>query len=121
MISIEGFTSWPLIHFIMDGLGAQDAFFGSNFVQNELQSHQKRVPPDTTTSSHRHRPISVLFIHRDADVVDACQEELKKAGFGLSADLVLTMAQCTEQLRSQRFDMVIAEYPSPNWNGAEAF
>jgi PAS domain-containing protein len=94
--------------------------FGSNAVQNEPQSQQKRVPPDSTTLSHRHRPISVLFIHRDADVVDACQEELKKAGFGLSADLVLTMAQCTEQLRSHRFDMVIAEYPSPNWKGAEA-
>ena len=93
--------------------------FGLTAVQNELQSHQKSVLPDAT-ASHRHRPISVLFIHRDADVVDACQEELKKAGFGLSADLVLNIAQCTEQLRSHRYDMVIAEYPSPNWKGAEA-
>ena len=93
--------------------------FGLNAVQNELQSHQKGVPPDVTVS-HRHRPISVLFIHRDADVVDACQEELKKAGFGLTADVVLTIAQCTEQLRSHHYDLVIAEYPSPNWKGAEA-
>jgi diguanylate cyclase (GGDEF)-like protein/PAS domain S-box-containing protein len=52
-------------------------------------------------------------------VVHACQEELKK-GFGVSADLVLTIAQCTEQLRSRSYDLVIAEYPSPNWKGSQA-
>ena len=93
--------------------------FGLTAVQNELPSHQKSLPPDAP-ASHRHRALSVLFIHRDAEVVDACQEQLKKAGFDLSGDLVLTIAQCTEQLRSHRYDMVIAEYPSPNWKGAEA-
>ena len=93
--------------------------FTSNIVHNELQSEQKSVPLEGT-ASHRRRPLSVLFIHRDADVVDACQEELKKAGFGVSADLVLTIAQCTEQLRSHSYDVVIAEYPSPNWKGSQA-
>ena len=93
--------------------------FGLTALQNELPSHQKSLPPDAP-ASHRHRALSVLFIHRDAEVVDACQEQLKKAGFDLSGDLVLTIAQCTEQLRSHRYDMVIAEYPSPNWKGAEA-
>jgi diguanylate cyclase (GGDEF)-like protein/PAS domain S-box-containing protein len=69
---------------------------------------------------HRRRPLSVLFIHRDADVVDSCLEELKKARFILSADFVLTLAQCTEQLRSQSYDVVVAEYPSPNWKGPQA-
>jgi diguanylate cyclase (GGDEF)-like protein/PAS domain S-box-containing protein len=92
---------------------------GSTAVQNELQSDQMSVPLDAT-ASHRCRPINVLFFHRDADVVDACQEELKKAGFGVSADLVLTIAQCTEQLRSQPYDVVIAEYPSPKWKGPQA-
>ena len=93
--------------------------FASNMVHNEIQLDQKSAPPETTVS-HRRRPISVLFIHRDADVIDACQQELKKAGFGVNADLVLTIAQCTEQLRSHSYDMVIAEYPSPNWKGSQA-
>jgi diguanylate cyclase (GGDEF)-like protein/PAS domain S-box-containing protein len=91
----------------------------SNIMHNQLQSDQKSVPPEAT-ASHRRRPLSVLFIHRDADVVDACQEELKKAGFDISADLVLTIAQCTEQLRSRSYEVVIAEYPSPNWKGSQA-
>jgi diguanylate cyclase (GGDEF)-like protein/PAS domain S-box-containing protein len=93
--------------------------FASNIVHSELQSDQESVNPGATPS-HRRRPINVLFIHRDADVVDACQEELKKAGFGVSSELVLSIAQCTEQLRSQPYDVVIAEYPSPNWKGSQA-
>ena len=47
-------------------------------------------------------------------------EELKKARFTVSADLVLTIEQCTRQLRSQTYDAVVAEYPSPNWKGSQA-
>jgi diguanylate cyclase (GGDEF)-like protein/PAS domain S-box-containing protein len=32
----------------------------------------------------------------------------------------LTLAQCTQQLRSQTYDVVVAEYPSPSWKGAQA-
>jgi len=72
------------------------------------------------TAAHRRRPIRALFVHRDADVIDSCLEELKKARFTVSADLVLTLAQCTQQLRSQTYDVVVAEYPSPNWKGSQA-
>jgi diguanylate cyclase (GGDEF)-like protein/PAS domain S-box-containing protein len=47
-------------------------------------------------------------------------QELKKARFTVSADLVLTLAQCTQQLRSQTYDVVVAEYPSPNWKGSQS-
>jgi diguanylate cyclase (GGDEF)-like protein len=91
----------------------------SNVLQSEIQSDQKGIAVDST-ASHRRRPLSVLFIHRDAEVVDSCVEELKKARFTVSADLVLTIAQCTQQLRSQTYDVVVAEYPSPNWKGSQA-
>ena len=88
----------------------------SNLAQNEFQSARRSLRPESA-ASHRCRPLSVLFIHRDADVVDSCLEELKKARFTVSADLVLTLTQCTQQLRSQTYDVVVAEYPSPNWKG----
>jgi diguanylate cyclase (GGDEF)-like protein/PAS domain S-box-containing protein len=91
----------------------------SNLAQNEFQSAQRSFRPETA-ASHRRRPLSVLFIHRDADAVDSCVEELKKARFTVSADLVLTLAQCMQQLRSQAYDVVVAEYPSPNWKGSQA-
>jgi diguanylate cyclase (GGDEF)-like protein/PAS domain S-box-containing protein len=53
-------------------------------------------------------------------VIDNCLEELKKAQFTVSADFVLTLAQCAKQLRLQSYDVVVAEYPSPNWKGSQA-
>src|SRR6202158_2978921 len=91
----------------------------SNLAQNEFQSARRSLRPEDA-SPHRRRPLNVLFVHRDAEVVDTCLEELKKARFTVSADLVLTLAQCTQQLRSQTYDVVVAEYPSPNWKGSQA-
>jgi diguanylate cyclase (GGDEF)-like protein/PAS domain S-box-containing protein len=91
----------------------------SNLAQNELQSAQRSFRPQSA-SAHRRRPLSVLFVHRDADVVDNCLEELKKAQFIVNSDFVLTLAQCTQQLRSQSYDVVVAEYPSPSWKGPQA-
>jgi PAS domain-containing protein len=91
----------------------------STLAQNEFQSARRSSRPESA-APHRRRPLSVLFIHRDADVVDSCVEELKRARFTVSADLVLTLAQCTQQLRRQNYDVVVAEYPSPSWKGPQA-
>ena len=91
----------------------------SQLAQNEIQSDQKSSRPENT-ASHRRRPLRVLFVHRDADAIESCLQELKNAQFTVSADSVLTLAQCTEQLRLQSYDVVVAEYPSPNWKGSQA-
>lgn len=91
----------------------------SNLIQTAFQSSRSSLRTKGA-APHRRRPLSVLFIHRDADVVDNCKEELKKARFTLSADIVLTLGQCAEQLRSQSYDVVVAEYPSPTWKGPQA-
>ncbi len=91
----------------------------SNLAQNEFQSARRTLRPESA-ASHRRRPLSVLFMHRDADTIDSCLEELKKARFTVCADIVLTLAQCAQQLRSQTYDVVVAEYPSPNWKGSQA-
>jgi diguanylate cyclase (GGDEF)-like protein/PAS domain S-box-containing protein len=91
----------------------------STVAQNEFQSARRSFRPESA-APHRRRALSVLFIHRDADVVDSCVEELKRARFTVAADLVLTLAQCTQQLRRQNYDVVVAEYPSPSWKGPQA-
>ena len=87
--------------------------------QSGLQSHLAGFPRGSA-AAHRRCALRVLFIHRDAQVVDDCQQELKKSGFIVSSDVVLNLAQSTEQLRSQSYDVVVAEYPSPNWKGPQA-
>ena len=91
----------------------------SNLVQSDLQPDPISFRTEGRPS-HRRRSLHVLFVHRDADAIDCCVEELKKAQFIVSADFVLTLAQCRQQLRSQTYDVVVAEYPSPSWKGAQA-
>jgi diguanylate cyclase (GGDEF)-like protein/PAS domain S-box-containing protein len=64
--------------------------------------------------------LRVLFVHRDADEIDSCVQELKKAEFAVQANIVLTLSQCVEELRTHLYDLILAEYPSPNWNGTPA-
>ncbi len=47
-------------------------------------------------------------------------QELKKARFIVSAEVVLTLAECAEQLAPGGYDVVLAEYPSPSWKGPRA-
>lgn len=91
----------------------------TNLAQNELHSARRNFRLESSVA-HRRRPLNVLFIHRDADVVENCLEELKKAQFAISSDLVLTLAQCAQLLKLQTYDVVIAEYPSPSWKGSQA-
>ncbi len=83
------------------------------------QSKIRSVPITESTDSQRFRPLHILFIHRDAETVECCLQELKKAQFIVSADIALNLAQCAEQLRSQSYDVVVAEYPSPSWKGSQ--
>src|ERR1700740_3646409 len=85
----------------------------SNPVQDDVPSNLSTFPKGAT-ASHRRRPLRVLFVHRDAEVVDNCEQELKKAQFIVTAYVVSTLAQCTEQLRSYSYDVVVAEYTGPS-------
>ena len=63
-------------------------------------------------TAHRRRTLRVLFIHRDADAIEACTRELERAQFTVSGDFVLNLAHCAERLHAQAYDVVIAEYPA---------
>ncbi len=91
----------------------------SNLAQSDLQSDPASFRADRT-GSHRRWPLRVLFVHRDAEIIENCLEELKKAHFIVEADFVLNFAQCGERLHSQSYDVVVAEYPCPSLKGSQA-
>src|SRR3984885_15241758 len=62
-------------------------------------------------------PLRILFIHRDVAEVEHCLQELRRANFSGTADIVLTSEQFAELLKARFYDVVLAEYPSPNWHG----
>ncbi len=63
-------------------------------------------------SSHRRRPLNALFVHLDAELIDACRQELEAAQFTVRSDFVMNLAQCAEQVRLQPYDVMVVEYPS---------
>jgi diguanylate cyclase (GGDEF)-like protein/PAS domain S-box-containing protein len=85
---------------------------------NALPSNLIRFRAESTPS-HRLRSIRILFVHHDSKIVDDCLRELEKAQFIVTSEAVSTLEQCAEQFRSQSYDVVVAEYPSPSWRGPE--
>jgi diguanylate cyclase (GGDEF)-like protein/PAS domain S-box-containing protein len=86
-----------------------DMAFTSRLTRGEAHSNHVRVCSERSLS-HRSRPLRALFVHRDADAIEACAQEFEKAQFTVSSDCVLNLAQCAEQLRSKSYDVIIAEY-----------
>jgi diguanylate cyclase (GGDEF)-like protein/PAS domain S-box-containing protein len=66
----------------------------------------------------RQNLLRILFVHRSLTDVECCLHELKRMRFTVSSEVVLTPEQFAERLRSESFDLVVAEYPSPSWRAA---
>jgi diguanylate cyclase (GGDEF)-like protein/PAS domain S-box-containing protein len=71
-------------------------------------------------SASRRLPLRILFVHSDAAAVELCMQELRRTYLKVTADVVLTPEQFAGQLKSKYYDMVLAEYPAWNWQGAQA-
>jgi diguanylate cyclase (GGDEF)-like protein/PAS domain S-box-containing protein len=85
--------------------------------QNEFSPGKSAAQPPQT---HRTRALQALFIHRDADAIDSCLQELKKGQFTVTSDFVLNLPQCLEQLKSHSYDVLLVEFPSPICKSPEA-
>ena len=81
--------------------------------QSKLEKVNRASVPDAF--ERRQNLVRILFVHRSVADVERCLYELKRARFNVSSDVVVTPAQFEERLRSQPFDLIVAEYPSTNW------
>jgi diguanylate cyclase (GGDEF)-like protein/PAS domain S-box-containing protein len=81
---------------------------------------QADLPLVLNGPASRRLPLRILFIHSDAAGVELCVQELNRAHFKVSADIVLTPDQFAGRLNSKYYDVVLADYPSPNWQGPKA-
>ena len=79
----------------------------------------ERTPVLDGLESRQHF-LRILFVHRSLTDIERCLHELKRVGFTVTSDVVLTPEQFASRLRSQCFDLVLAEYPSSNWQGTQA-
>src|SRR6266850_1434818 len=70
-------------------------------------------------SKSRHPSLHILFVHSQVAEVERCLQELNKVHF-LSAEVVVTLEEFSERLGSHAYDLVVAEYPGPDWQETQA-
>jgi two-component system, cell cycle response regulator len=62
----------------------------------------------------------MLFVHSDNAAVGRCLREFEAARFRVSADVVAAPSHFVKRLDSKSYDLVIVEFPTPNWRGLGA-
>src|SRR5258707_8921707 len=82
---------------------------------------QARLKRDVLSGSEgRHLPLHILFVHSQVAEVERCLQELNKVHFTVSAEVVVTLEEFSERLGSHAYDLVVAEYPGPDWRETQA-
>lgn len=80
-----------------------------------------RLKRDAPTGSEaRHPPLHILFVHSQVAEVERCLQELEKVHFTVSSEIVVTAEEFSQRLGSHAYDLVVAEYPSPDWKETQA-
>ena len=69
---------------------------------------------------HRRRMIRALIVDDNLADVELCLQELKRAQFAISADVVKTPADFTERLQKESYDVVLADTTAAEWTGLQA-
>jgi len=70
--------------------------------------------------THRRRMIRALIVDDDLAGVELCLQELKRAQFAISADVVRTRADFIERLHKESYDVVLAAKSVDGWTGLQA-
>jgi PAS domain S-box-containing protein len=65
-------------------------------------------------------PITVLLIEDSPDDAELCLRVLRKAQFGIQADVVRTAEKFVERLGATSYDVILADYNLGNWTGIDA-
>src|SRR6267142_267187 len=82
---------------------------------------QARLKRDVLSGSEgRHMPLHILFVHSHVAEVERCLQALNKMHFTVSAEIVGTPEEFSERLGLHAYDLVVAEYPSPDWRETQA-
>ena len=63
--------------------------------------------------------LRVLFVEDDPADIDLLALALRKGGFDASHDVAETVEVFAAQIRTNRYDVILADYKLPNWNGME--
>lgn len=90
----------------------------SHLFPKQSNSNGGAVRPGTGEFLRR-RSLSVLFVSREAEIVNSCIQAFAEARFKVTCDVALNMAAGEKQLRARSYDVIVAEYPSLRSKGPQ--
>jgi diguanylate cyclase (GGDEF)-like protein/PAS domain S-box-containing protein len=67
----------------------------------------------------RQNLVRILFVQCSPANAERCLYELNRTRFTIDSDVAVTPEQVAGRLPSQLFDLIVAEYPSLNWQGTQ--
>lgn len=88
---------------------------------SEPDRQQSKRPAVLDSLGRRQNAAQILFVHRSPLEIERCLYEFRRMRFNVRSDVVATPEQFSERLRSRSFDLIVAEYPSPDWQGTKIF
>ena len=71
-------------------------------------------------ATYRRQILRILIADINAAEVEHSVQELKRAQFAVSADVVHSEKQFVERLRAQPYDIILADCSMPGWTGMQA-
>ncbi len=74
----------------------------------------------TGPGSSARQPLRALVIENDPADVELCAHELFRAGFDPHCDVVQTLEEFSGRVRAAPYDVILADYNLPGWNGMAA-
>jgi PAS domain S-box-containing protein len=89
-------------------------------IAQKMAPQDPRGPAQRSLPIHRRRMIRALIVDDDLADVELCLQELKRAQFAISADVVKTRADFVERLQKEHYDVVLADTAAAEWTGLQA-
>ncbi len=90
-------------------------------VASKSRSNDHRYTHDSEAESvaEGKRKIRVLVVEDSASDSELVLHALKQGGFAGKSEVVQTAAEFTDRIRTNKYDIVLADYRLPGWNGME--
>ena len=65
------------------------------------------------------RELRVLLVEDNADDAELILHALREGGFDSESEVVQTAAEFTDRIRRNKYEIILADYQLPGWNGME--
>lgn len=86
-------------------------------LQRRHKRKQQDSPAPARTQTLKRPLLRILFLHSRVADIEHCLRELEHVQLQVAAEVVLTAEQFAKRLGSKYYDVVLAEYPIPQWQG----